>query len=420
MRKNKERGAIVVEATISLTAFMFTIFTILSIVNICFIQAKMGVALNYAAKEISQYSYLYYKLNIDEIEQDMNQGTEEARDTAKQTIDGIGSLMNTISDAQHNFDTGNFENLISDIEDGAKSVDSLITMYADQLADDPKAFIIGMGKMAGNELGQEGKKFLAQVLAKTFMKKNLMAFPGDDPDLFLKRYHVVNGMSGLDFDGTTLMAFGESADIYLVVSYDVSVIRLLNLDFKFTFKQIAKTKAWGNGVSLVVSTESEEKPNEPEEEKESIWDMTNSGKLFVAEEKKLYTYSASRYFDIYRNNNGENEFITVFSCDTKRPSYDTVDEVKRRITNVYNTMKNSVKKLPEEIEVEMHNGEKVTLTSPTKTRTYKLIMIVPDDVDMKMVKDAVKKFNQSNKNVVVEIKNSYGHPNRDTEKTSVD
>jgi Mrp family chromosome partitioning ATPase len=83
-------------------------------------------------------------------------------------------------------------------------------------------------------------------------------------------------------------------------------------------------------------------------------------------------------------------------------------------------MKNSVKKLPEEIEVEMHNGEKVTLTSPTKTRTYKLIMIVPDDVDMKMVKDAVKKFNQSNKNVVVEIKNSYGHPNRDTEKTSVD
>lgn len=56
----KQKGAIVVEATIALSAFMFAIFTILSIVNICFIQARLGVALNTAAKEISQYSYLYY------------------------------------------------------------------------------------------------------------------------------------------------------------------------------------------------------------------------------------------------------------------------------------------------------------------------------------------------------------------------
>lgn len=35
MRKDNERGAIVVEATISLTAFVFAIFTILTLVNYC-------------------------------------------------------------------------------------------------------------------------------------------------------------------------------------------------------------------------------------------------------------------------------------------------------------------------------------------------------------------------------------------------
>ena len=54
MRKENENGAIVVEATISLSVFIFVIFTILSIVNICYIQAKMSTALDTAAREISQ------------------------------------------------------------------------------------------------------------------------------------------------------------------------------------------------------------------------------------------------------------------------------------------------------------------------------------------------------------------------------
>ena len=54
MKQKKERGAIVVEATISLTAFIFAIFTILMIVDVCYTQAKISTALNSATKEISQ------------------------------------------------------------------------------------------------------------------------------------------------------------------------------------------------------------------------------------------------------------------------------------------------------------------------------------------------------------------------------
>ena len=48
-RRKRERGAIVVEATIALTAYIFAIFTILSIVDICYIQAKMSIALDESA-----------------------------------------------------------------------------------------------------------------------------------------------------------------------------------------------------------------------------------------------------------------------------------------------------------------------------------------------------------------------------------
>ena len=53
MQEKKERGAIVMEASIALTAFMFLILTLLQIVNIYYIQGRVGVALNAAAKDLS-------------------------------------------------------------------------------------------------------------------------------------------------------------------------------------------------------------------------------------------------------------------------------------------------------------------------------------------------------------------------------
>ena len=50
-----DSGAIVIEATVSLSVFMFAIVVVLSIVNICYAQMKMGVAVNQTAKELSQY-----------------------------------------------------------------------------------------------------------------------------------------------------------------------------------------------------------------------------------------------------------------------------------------------------------------------------------------------------------------------------
>lgn len=78
MRYKDEKGAIVVEATMSLTFFIFAMLLILSITNICLAQSKIGVALNSAATEISEYSYLYKLTGLNEKHKEWTEKGEEA------------------------------------------------------------------------------------------------------------------------------------------------------------------------------------------------------------------------------------------------------------------------------------------------------------------------------------------------------
>lgn len=60
MRKMREqKGYITIEATIVLSIYIFAFMMIFSLIHICRAQMKISVAINNAAKEISEYSYLY-------------------------------------------------------------------------------------------------------------------------------------------------------------------------------------------------------------------------------------------------------------------------------------------------------------------------------------------------------------------------
>ena len=58
-KRKSEEGAVIIEATLSLTFFMFAILTIYSMFHVSMAQARIGAALNATAKEISQYTYVY-------------------------------------------------------------------------------------------------------------------------------------------------------------------------------------------------------------------------------------------------------------------------------------------------------------------------------------------------------------------------
>ena len=420
MRKGSERGAVVVEGIISLTTFMFTIFTILSIVNICFIQSRMSVALNSAAKEISQYSYFYYKFGLDQLNQKISSGTADSRQLADKTVNGVAETLDMLAGAGKDLQNGAFDEMADKIEGGVNNMDSLYTQYADRIKQDPKGFILGMGKMMVNELTEEGKTLLCQVLAKTFMSKNLVAYDSDTADAFLRRYQIEDGMDGLDFDYTTFLQNGTSNLIQLVVTYDVKVIQLLNIDFTFTFRQCSKVTAWGRGISKINPGSSTPTPS-VDTQPVSVWNSdpgngVKRGDYIINNEKEQYTYTdTSNGFNAYDNTNGKNEFITIVSVDTTNKTYQTADQIRYKLNQEYSEGKLDYSG---EMVTTDGAGNKVTIESDPETRTRKIIMVVPDNADMAIINQGVADFTELNPDVTVEVKTGYGDSNKNDAKQS--
>jgi hypothetical protein len=191
----RERGAIIVEATISLTAFMFVMFTLLSVIQIAYTQARITVALDSAAKEIAEYSHIYYATGLD--------------DSLTKTSGKSSEIAGYLSDF---------------LEDVGGS-DAASALKGDNVID-------------------ELKKGIGSALIEALMQKNLSTSLGGSADDFLKRNHVVRiSYNADDF----LNKKGESSaskNIFIRVSYDIQVIKLLNIDYTYHLSSCAYTQAW--------------------------------------------------------------------------------------------------------------------------------------------------------------------------------
>ena len=402
MKENRERGAVVVEAVISMTAFIFTMLIILSIADIAYTQSKMAVALNSAAKEISQYCFLYYKFQLDKANSALDEGTEGAQKTVEDTVAGLGQMMDSFGEAGSDFEEGKFDSAVNSLMNGADSAHQTVSNLAGDIAEDPKAFLIGMGKLAGREVTEAAKVYLGQIMAKAFMSKNLQSFAGDDPDAFLRRLHVVDGMDGLDFQYTSLMAYGSSNEIQLVCTYQVKVVQLLNTDFTFTFRQTARTLAWGDGASLVTPR--------------SIWTSmapAARGRYIVGKETEGYAYTSSgQGFDAYVNSGGKNQFVTITTIDTTSGSYQDVDGIKNRLSKNFDDMYAGVARLGSSVTVTGSSGE-VTVDSDPATRSYQIVLVLPegtDDAYKAMVNEAISQLQAKypDADLDVKVKEGYG------------
>lgn len=256
-----EQGAIVVEATISLTAFMFLIVTVLTIINICYVQAKIGVAVNTTAKEISEYSYLYDLTGLRGKQSELYDESEDARYTINDTLEGITTVFDSvdnISDTASGITIDNisdsFSSIRGNVNDINSSIDS-IQSNLESIMDDPQSFAIGLAALAGNEALEEVKsKVIAGPFAKLLCQKHLVTESGstsaatkENCNAFLKKLGVMpkgsSYIDGLDFSDSVLFLNG-SPDIMVIVHYRVKVIKLLDNDITLSFTQCATTRGW--------------------------------------------------------------------------------------------------------------------------------------------------------------------------------
>ncbi len=271
MKNRRESGAIIVEASVAIPIFMFLILIILSITNICLAQAKIQIAVNSAAKEVSEYCYLYGLTGLNEKQKELYEKTLSADADIKSVLSGLSDVSNSVSSAK-----GAVSNTIQDPSTAEKSAKTVMEAYdqgkagASQVSDtvkgimdDPQNFFMGVAAIIGNGAIEEVKSHLGAIMAKALCQKNLRT-EKENCEQFLKRMGVCpkNGSyyDGIDFTDSRFCLNG-SAVIAISAKYQIRVLNFFNQDIKFNFENTGTTYAWFGDTNNNAKDEGAEEGN---------------------------------------------------------------------------------------------------------------------------------------------------------------
>lgn len=457
MKKNQ--GVITVEATLTLTAFMFFFMMLYDLLTVCITQAKVAEALNNTAKEFSQYSYIIGVTGLDKSVGQLQENANTKKEDVNNTISNIASLYEATQNvgkdmkgAVANTDTSDLSSIAASVQTMYDSVKSNADQSKEQIdnlketvstiAEDPKKFIFGIGQLIMSE-GLEifKSQLIVDPLARGMMKKHLMTSKGqsnEDLEQILQGMRIVPGsrfgktsyINGIDFSHSTLFPYG-SDEITIVAEYKIKIIPLLPVNLEYSVKQKASTKGWlhGDGQVLKVdessgkSTVKDESTPTQYTNTDSVWngtDPTEINKLIRnmgISDYKTQGYenlSGSTYAQLY--NSETNTFVMISSSN---PLYGEVnlETLKSEETKKY--IKNQIEKLTSGIVSSCENQSKVTIKrigdggtekvtyDSGKNKSYILDLVIPQDKGVKELYEEIIKDCKTY-GVTVKLTSSYG------------
>jgi len=244
-----EHGYVVVETVGVFIPFLLLVISILSLVNIIAVQARVHYALTQAANTLSMYSYV---LELTEIAHDLTALDNKAYKVAS----GVNELRSDINAAITGIDS--ISNIDEVVARGGSAVNRIFSA-GESIAGDPKAALQHLMSFSVNEL----RNAVFEVLARPLVGRYLAN--GDKTgDEYLIRAGVVNtsgrdkrtGLDALEFYNFSNGGLGNSVlidrngNVRLVVEYEIEyTFGGLPLPFEPTLKitQSVITKAWLNG-----------------------------------------------------------------------------------------------------------------------------------------------------------------------------
>ena len=425
----KESGSVTIEATISLSAFMFAIVTILTIVNICIVQAKMSYAINTTAKEISQYSYLYSLTGLNN-SQDMlyKAGVEGTKDVTKILTD-INAVYNEIENLGNtgNQSPDNIEQIMSAWDDVAGSAQKIeeagssIYESISDIADDPKNLLFGIAKMAASDgFDLVKSRLIAAPLAKVMVQKHLVNSKDASVEDSLKFLNVVPSatgsyLDGLDFKQSSLFPHGSN-EIRINVQYDVKVIALLPINFSFHFNQTAVTHGWLAGEQSYQSSQ-EYVDNDTLWTKSTINERSTLIRHMVINDKIGEGYEKTTGLtDVQLYNSETNEFIMISSMN---PLWSAEGEPAKTLANLDdNALRESIERICGKMKSTTDGLTTVTTKTESNGSTTKsdhncsgasnkIVLVIPEDEGLREKIESII-ANANTQGVTIEVVPSYG------------
>jgi len=238
--KKDDNGHVVVETVCAFIPFVLLIVSILSLVNIVTLQARVHNAITQAAKALSVYSYLLEVTGVanelttlDNKANRVAQSANELRDDFNSALDGIESLANLRNTAERVYGWG------------------------EEAAGNPQQMVQQLLSFGQNELRNQAFEVMVRPLVGRYLLNGDMT--GDE---YLRSVRVVNrhtgnaGLEALEFYRFSNLGLGNSVlidrngNVKLTVEYEVEyTFGALPLPFSPTLRitQTAVTKAWLNG-----------------------------------------------------------------------------------------------------------------------------------------------------------------------------
>ena len=190
--RQSQAGSATVEAVVSFTGFLFVIFTILNIVNICRAQMLVSNAMDTVTKELTQYSYFYQISGLRKFDQEIQAIGEENAINLNNVASSVGDLYNALGTAassseaeirglnnslrEGNLTSDGVQAALLNLDTNATNVSASIESMEAQIGDvidNPMTYLKSIIAVAGSQ-GLETLKshVIAAPLAKSLMVKH--------------------------------------------------------------------------------------------------------------------------------------------------------------------------------------------------------------------------------------------------------
>lgn len=433
-KKNNQKGAVTIEATIALTSFLFMFIMIYSIVTVCRTQAKIQVAINSTAKEISQYSYVYSITGLHDAMTNVQNSAQETKDNANALAGDIADVFSgiqSIGGAEVEF--GDVEGMMQSwesISTDLQSTGASLTAAQEKvsaMAEDPQKLLFGMAKLFVSEGYEMAKSAASEAISRVLTQKHLKRSESDTAEAFCQTAGILPGtyfgkqsyFNGIDFSHSTLFPYG-SDEITIVANYKMKLLQLLPIPFEFHFTQTAVTKGWmqGDGTASGGSP-AQTLENIVNTRGDSVWNAATGSEreklirnmgITSLKSEGYYGVSGQTYIQAY--DTATNTFAMVRSYNPLA-SVDSVAEVdKGKIRKYLETLQGQIVSTTDNINTikikkkDANGNLKAEEVNCAGANTKRVIVVIPEDEGLQEIFTQV--ISEMGTSVQFEILPSYG------------
>lgn len=225
----REKGSITLEASIFLAIFIVFYLAMMDLIQIVRAQVILQYAANEAAREISQYSYVFTKTGIVQ-----KRGSTSAQAAAFQA--DAAKLLDDIE-------------AVGDALSGGGDVVGSVQQAGEHVQDffgDPDALMNNIFSLIKTSGADRVSSMVIEVLVEDIVKEQIENMSSKSADEYLKNLGIEDGMRGLHFDDSRWanekvndMPMLEVSIVY-TIDFNLGIIEL----GPKRFKVCAKTALW--------------------------------------------------------------------------------------------------------------------------------------------------------------------------------